>query len=106
MVTAQMRWWYCSSSRSSPSTVCFTLHTVVTETREGAADFNAVNGGNLEASGPIRVEYFFAFQLAGDLTAQSENSTRVLPFEGVPDGVFTERANAFRERASLGIPFR
>src|SRR6266566_4179768 len=72
------------------------LHTVVTETREGAADFNAVDRGNHQTSGPIRAEYSIAFQLPGDLTTQSENSTGVLPFEGVPHGVFTERANPFK----------
>jgi hypothetical protein len=81
------------------------LHTVVTETREGATDFNAVDGGNHQTSGPIRAEYSIAFQLPGDLTTQSENSTGILPFEGVPDGVFTERANAFRESASVAFRF-
>src|SRR5260370_15260112 len=81
------------------------LHAVVTGTREGAADLHAVNGGNYQTSGPIRGEYSIAFQLTGDLTAQSENSTGILPFEGIPDGVFTERANAFRESASLAFRF-
>src|SRR6266853_7038479 len=81
------------------------LHTVVTETREGAADFHAVDRGNHQTSGPIRAEYSIAFQLPGDLTTQSENSTRILPFEGVPDGVFTERANPFRESASVAFSF-
>jgi hypothetical protein len=81
------------------------LHTVVTETREGAADFNAVDRGNHQTSGPIRAEYSIAFQLPGDLTTQSENSTGILPFEGVPDGVFTERANPFRESASVAFRF-
>jgi hypothetical protein len=58
------------------------LHTVITGTREGAADFNAVNGGHHKTSGPIRAEYSIAFQLTGDLAAQSENSTGILPFEG------------------------
>jgi hypothetical protein len=65
------------------------LHAVVTGTREGAADLHAVNGGNYETSGPIRAEYSIAFQLTGDLTAQSENSMGILPFQGIPDGVFT-----------------
>src|SRR5258705_1115186 len=81
------------------------LHAVVTGTREGAADPHAVNGGNSQTAGPTRVEYSIAFQLPGDLTAQSENSTGILPFEGIPDGVFTERANTFRESASLAFRF-
>src|SRR5258708_11472446 len=81
------------------------FHAVVTGTREGAADLHAVNGGNYQTSGPIRAEYSIAFQLPGDLTTQSENSTGILPFEGIPDGVFTERANAFRESASLAFRF-
>src|SRR5437016_7900248 len=81
------------------------LHTVVTGTREGAADFYAVNGGNDETSGPLRAEYSVALQLTGEITAESENGTGILPFEGVPDGVFTKRADPFGERTS-GIPFR
>jgi len=81
------------------------LHTVVTGTREGAADFNAANGGNHETSGPIRAQYSIALQTTGDLAAQSENSTGILPFEGVPEGVFTERANAFGKRAPLAFRF-
>jgi len=81
------------------------LHTIITGTREGAADFNTVNGGNYEASGPIRAEYSIALQLTGEITAESENGTGILPFEGVPDGIFTERANAFRESTSLAFRF-
>jgi hypothetical protein len=81
------------------------LHTVVTGTREGAADFNAVNGSNYQTSGPIRAEYSIALQTTGDLAAQSENSTGILPLESVPDGVFAESANAFRERTSLAFRF-
>jgi hypothetical protein len=81
------------------------LHTVVTGTREGAADFYAVNGGNHETSGPLRAEYSVAFQLTGEITAESENGTGILPFEGVPNGVFTERADAFGESAALAFRF-
>jgi hypothetical protein len=81
------------------------LHTIITGTRKGAADFNAVNGGNDETSGPLRAEYSVAFQLTGEITAESENGTGILPFEGVSDGVFTEKANAFRERTSQAFRF-
>jgi hypothetical protein len=81
------------------------FHTVVAGTREGAADFYAVNGGHHETSGPLRAEYSVAFQLAGEITAESENGTGILPFEGVSDGVFTEKANAFRERTSQAFCF-
>src|SRR2546430_8852023 len=57
------------------------LHTIVTGTREGAADFYAVNGGNDETSGPLRAEYSVALQLPSEITAEIENSTRILPFE-------------------------
>jgi hypothetical protein len=81
------------------------LHTVVTGTREGAADFYAVNGGNYETSRPLRAEYSVALQLAGEITAEIENGTGILPFEGVSDGVFTKRADAFGERTSLAFRF-
>jgi hypothetical protein len=81
------------------------LHTVVTGTREGAADFYTVNGGNHETSGPIRAEYSIALQLTDEITAESENGTGILPFEGVSDGVFTERAYAFGESASVAFRF-
>jgi hypothetical protein len=81
------------------------LHTVVTGTREGAADFYAVNGGNHETSRPLRSEYSVALQLTGEITAESENGTGILPLEGVPNGVFTKRADAFGERASPAFRF-
>jgi hypothetical protein len=81
------------------------LHAVVTGTCEGAADFNAVNGSDDQASGPIRAEYSIALQLPGEITAERENSAGILPFEGVSDGVFTETANAFGEGASLTFRF-
>jgi hypothetical protein len=81
------------------------LHTVVTGTREGAADFYAVHGGNHQTSGPIRAEDAVAFQLTGEITAESENGTGILPFEGVPDGVFTERANAFGKSTAVAFCF-
>ena len=81
------------------------LHTVVTGTCEGAADFYAVNGGNDQTSGPLRAEYSVAFQLTGEITAESENGTGILPFQGVPDSVFTERANAFRKSTAVAFRF-
>jgi hypothetical protein len=81
------------------------LHTVVAGTREGAADFNTVHGSDDQAAGPIRAEYSIALQLPGEITAQRENGTGILPFEGVCDGVFTEKANAFRERTSQAFRF-
>jgi hypothetical protein len=81
------------------------LHTVVTGTCEGAADFYAVNGGNYQTSRPLRAEYSVALQLAGEITAEIENGTGILPFEGVSDGVFTERANAFGKSAALAFRF-
>jgi len=81
------------------------LHTVVTGTREGAADFYAVNGGNHETSGPLRAEYSVALQLTSEITAESENGTGILPFQGVPNGVFTKRADAFGERTSQAFRF-
>jgi hypothetical protein len=78
---------------------------VVTGTCEGAADLHAVNGSNDQTSGPIRAEYSVALQLTGEITAECENSTGILPFEGIPDGVFTEKANAFRESASSAFRF-
>jgi hypothetical protein len=81
------------------------LHTVVTGTREGAADFYAVNGGNDETSRPLRAEYSVALQLAGEITAEIENGTGILPFEGVSDGVFTKRADAFRKSTALTFRF-
>src|ERR1700720_138035 len=63
-----------------------TFHTVVAGTREGAADFYAVNGGNYETSGPLRAEYSVALQLAGEMTAEIENGTAILPFGGESDG--------------------
>src|SRR5438094_270458 len=81
------------------------LHTIVTGTREGAADFYAVNGGNDETSGPLRAEYSVALQLPSEITAEIENSTRILPFEGVCDGIFTNRADAFRKSTALAFRF-
>jgi hypothetical protein len=81
------------------------FHTVVAGTREGAADFYAVNGGNDLTSGPLRAEYPVAFQLAGEITAEIENGTGILPFEGVSDGVFTKRADAFRKSTALTFRF-
>jgi hypothetical protein len=81
------------------------LHTIVTGTREGAADFNAVSGGNYETSGPIRAEYSIALQLTDEITAESENGTGILPFEGVPNGIFAEKAYAFRQSAALAFCF-
>jgi hypothetical protein len=43
--------------------------------------------------------------LTGEITAEIENGTGILPFEGVPDGIFTERANAFRESTALAFRF-
>jgi hypothetical protein len=81
------------------------LHTVVTGTGEGAADFDAVNGRNDEASGPLRAEYPVALQLPGEITTESENGTGILPLEGVPDGVFTEKANAFEQGTAFAFRF-
>jgi len=81
------------------------LHAVLTGTGEGAADFNPIKGSNDQASGPIRAEYPVALQLAGEITAESENGSGILAFEGVPDGVFTERANAFEQGTAFAFRF-
>jgi hypothetical protein len=61
------------------------LHAVVTGTCEGIADFNTVHGSDDQTSGPIRAEYSIALQLTGEITAERENSTGILPFEGVSE---------------------
>jgi hypothetical protein len=67
--------------------------------------FYAVNGGNDETSGPLRAEYSVAFQLTGEITAESENGTGILPFQGVPHSIFTERANAFGKSTAVAFRF-
>jgi hypothetical protein len=81
------------------------LHTMVTEACKRTTDLDAVDRGDHQTSGPVRTQYAIALQLTGEITAKSENSTGILPFEGVPDGVFTERANAFRESTFLAFRF-
>jgi hypothetical protein len=38
----------------------FAFHTVITEAREGTANFYAVHGGHHQTSGPVRAEYSIA----------------------------------------------
>ena len=54
---------------------------------------------------PGGAEYSVAFQLTGEITAESENGTGILPFQGVPHSIFTERANTFRKSTAVAFRF-
>jgi hypothetical protein len=81
------------------------LHTVVTEAREGTAEFDTVNSSDYQTSGPVRTKHSVALQTTGELTAQIKNSFGILPFESVADGIFTQRANAFAQSTFLTFRF-
>jgi hypothetical protein len=81
------------------------LHTVVAEAREGTADFDAVDSGDHNTSGPGRTKHSVALQATREFTAQIKNSFGVLPFQSVANGIFTQRANAFVQSNFLTFRF-
>jgi len=50
-------------------------------------------------SGPIRAQHAVAFETACDFTVEREDGFGRLAFHGIAEGVVTDRANAFGQRA-------
>jgi hypothetical protein len=78
---------------------------MVTEACEGTADFDTVDSGDHQTSGPVRTKHSVALQATDDFTAQIKNSFGILPFQSVADGIFTQRANAFVKSTILTFRF-
>jgi hypothetical protein len=76
------------------------LHTVITETHKGTADFDAIHRSHHQTSRPGRAQYPVALQLARDSAAQPKHRLGIVSFQRVSHGIFTERPDPFRQHTA------
>jgi hypothetical protein len=82
-----------------------TLHAILTGAHKRAADLYPVHGSDDPSSRPGRAEQTIAFTLAGQGTAQSQNSIGIIASESVPQGVFAQSSNAFAKNTLPAFRF-